>query len=46
MELLRDLAEKEGSAVVVVSHDPRLEDIADHVLWLENGRISQGGPDR
>lgn len=39
MELLRDLAKKEGSAVVVVSHDPRLEDIADHVLWLEDGRI-------
>jgi putative ABC transport system ATP-binding protein len=39
MELLRDLAKKEQSAVVVVSHDPRLEDIADHVLWLEDGRL-------
>jgi putative ABC transport system ATP-binding protein len=40
MELLRDLARKQGSAVVVVSHDPRLHDIADHVLWLEDGRLA------
>jgi putative ABC transport system ATP-binding protein len=39
MELLRDLAKSQQSAVVVVSHDPRLEDIADHVLRLEDGRI-------
>ena len=39
MELLRDLARKQGSAVVVVSHDPRLRDIADRVLWLEDGRL-------
>jgi putative ABC transport system ATP-binding protein len=40
MELLRDLARKQGSAVVVVSHDPRLHDIADRVLWLEDGRLA------
>ena len=39
MELLRDLARREGCAVVVVSHDPRLYDIADRVLLLEDGRI-------
>ena len=39
MEMLRDLAGREGSAVVVVSHDPRLYDIADRVLLLEDGRI-------
>lgn len=39
MKLLRDLARKQGSAVVVVSHDPRLRDIADRVLWLEDGRF-------
>jgi putative ABC transport system ATP-binding protein len=43
MELLRDLARKEGCAVVVVSHDPRLYDIADRVLWLEDGRIKDAG---
>jgi putative ABC transport system ATP-binding protein len=40
MELLRDLARQERSAVVVVSHDPRLEAIADRVLRLEDGRIT------
>jgi putative ABC transport system ATP-binding protein len=39
MELLRRLAKEEGCGVVAVSHDPRLEDIADRVLWLEDGRI-------
>jgi putative ABC transport system ATP-binding protein len=43
MELLRDLARKEGSAVVVVSHDPRLHEIADRVLWLEDGRLAEPG---
>jgi putative ABC transport system ATP-binding protein len=44
MELLRNLARREGSAVVVVSHDPRLHEIADRVLWLEDGRLAQPGP--
>ena len=34
---LRDIARSEGRSVVVVSHDSRLEDIADRVLWLEDG---------
>lgn len=37
--ILHDLARDEGVAVVVVTHDPRVEDIADRVLWLEDGRI-------
>lgn len=40
MELIRDLARQEKTAVVVVSHDPRLKAIADRVLWLEDGRIT------
>jgi putative ABC transport system ATP-binding protein len=39
MELLRQLAQQEHAGVVVVSHDPRLYDIADRVLWLEDGRL-------
>jgi putative ABC transport system ATP-binding protein len=42
MELLRDLTKRDGRAAVVVSHDARLEEIADRLLWLEDGRI--GGP--
>jgi putative ABC transport system ATP-binding protein len=48
MGLLRRLAREEGCGVVAVSHDPRLEEIADRVLWLEDGRIrgngSEGSP--
>lgn len=40
MMLLFDLAREEGKAVVVVSHDARIIDIADRVLWLEDGRLS------
>jgi putative ABC transport system ATP-binding protein len=39
MELMRRLAEDEGCGVVAVSHDVRVEDIADRVLWLEDGRV-------
>ncbi|HSG12861.1 MAG TPA: ABC transporter ATP-binding protein [Gaiellaceae bacterium] len=43
MELLRHLAREQGCGVVAVSHDPRLQGIADRVLWLEDGRIRLDG---
>jgi putative ABC transport system ATP-binding protein len=39
MRLLRALAKEEGTTVVIVSHDSRLREIADRVLWLEDGRF-------
>ena len=39
MRLLRRLAKEEGTTVVIVSHDERLREIADCVLWLEDGRL-------
>ena len=39
MELLRGLATDHGRAVVVVTHDPRLERFADRVVRVEDGRI-------
>jgi putative ABC transport system ATP-binding protein len=39
--LLRRLATDEGRAVVIVSHDDRLKQIADRVLWLEDGRFRE-----
>jgi putative ABC transport system ATP-binding protein len=39
MMILRGIARDEGSAVLIVTHDPRVEDIADRILWLEDGRI-------
>ena len=40
MRVLRDTARSEGRAVVVVSHDQRIREVADRVLWLEDGRLS------
>ncbi|MBI5284133.1 MAG: ABC transporter ATP-binding protein [Chloroflexi bacterium] len=48
MQLLHDLTKNQGRTAVVVSHDLRLRDIADTVLWLEDGRLrplGEGEPD-
>jgi putative ABC transport system ATP-binding protein len=39
MELLQRLARDEGRAVVVVTHDHRLEAYADRVVRVEDGRV-------
>lgn len=39
MMTLHDVARDERRAVLVVTHDPRVEDIADRVLWLEDGSL-------
>lgn len=40
MELLRQKAIELHKAVVVVSHDHRIRQFADRVVWLEDGRLS------
>jgi len=39
MMILHDIARDEGRTIVVVTHDPRVEDVADRILWLEDGRL-------
>lgn len=39
--LLRALATDEGRSVVIVSHDDRLKEIADRILWLEDGQFRE-----
>jgi putative ABC transport system ATP-binding protein len=46
MTLLHDLAKQQGRTAVVVSHDTRLLDIADRVLWLEDGRVRDADRER
>lgn len=41
MRLLRGLAKGQGRSVVIVSHDQRIKDIADRVLWLEDGQFKE-----
>lgn len=40
IELLRQLAKEGGRTVLIVTHDPRLVDVADHVAYLEDGMLS------
>lgn len=46
MQTLRVLTKEQGKSVVVVSHDHRIENVADRVLWLEDGRVADGRPRR
>jgi putative ABC transport system ATP-binding protein len=39
--LLRRLAEEDGCSIVIVSHDERLREVADRVLWLEDGAFRE-----
>ena len=41
MRLLRSIAKEQGRSVVIVSHDQRIKDIADRVLWLEDGEFKE-----
>ena len=39
VELLRRKALEVNKAVVIVSHDHRIREVADRVFWLEDGRL-------
>lgn len=41
MRLLRNIAKEQGRSVVIVSHDQRIKNIADRVLWLEDGEFKE-----
>ncbi len=44
MHTLEVLAKEHGKSVVAVTHDHRIEDVADRVLWLEDGQLSDRPP--
>jgi len=46
VELLRKMASERGRAVVIVTHDPRLETFADRIVRVEDGRVSEGAQPR
>ncbi len=41
IDLLRNLAKEKGRTVLIVTHDPRIIDVADHVAYLEDGVLKQ-----
>jgi putative ABC transport system ATP-binding protein len=42
VELLRGLARDQGCSVLMVTHDPRILDVADRLVEMEDGRLSEG----
>ena len=40
-QMLRRIAKQDGRSVIIVSHDDRLKEIADRILWLEDGRFRE-----
>jgi putative ABC transport system ATP-binding protein len=39
MMILHGIARDQGCSIVLVSHDQRVEDVADRILWLEDGAL-------
>ena len=39
VHLLRDIAKSRGTPILMVTHDPRILDIADRIVTMEDGRI-------
>jgi putative ABC transport system ATP-binding protein len=44
VELLQRLAKEQGCAVLMVTHDPRILDVADRLLRMEDGRLLVAQP--
>ncbi|GGJ34947.1 ATP-binding cassette domain-containing protein [Neoroseomonas lacus] len=42
--LLRDIAKSRGTPILMVTHDPRILDIADRIVTMEDGRIVDSVP--
>ena len=42
VELLKGLAKDQGCGVLMVTHDPRILDVADRLVQMEDGQLSNG----
>ena len=42
MELIHEMV-KRGKAAIIASHDPRVEEFADRILRMEDGRLKDDG---
>ena len=43
LDLFRDLARREGRALLIVTHDPKVRRVADRVVSIRDGRLFEGG---
>lgn len=39
--LLAQAARERGKAVIIVSHDNRLKEVADRIIWMEDGKLAR-----
>ena len=39
VEILRKIAKERRTTVIVVTHDTRIKNLADRILWLEDGKL-------
>jgi putative ABC transport system ATP-binding protein len=44
VQLLQSLAREQGCAVLMVTHDPRILDVADRLVQMEDGRLGSAEP--
>lgn len=40
VDIMQRLAKQQGSAILLVTHDNRILDVADRILYMEDGRLS------
>jgi DevC protein len=45
VELMQKLAKEQGSTILLVTHDNRILDIADRIIYMEDGRLVSDGVD-
>jgi putative ABC transport system ATP-binding protein len=43
VNLLRQRAKSDGATILIVTHDPRIHDVADRIVHMVDGRIESGG---
>jgi putative ABC transport system ATP-binding protein len=42
VELMQTLAKEQGCTILMVTHDNRILDVADHIVYMEDGRLAEG----
>ncbi|MFM7447881.1 MAG: ABC transporter ATP-binding protein, partial [Leptolyngbyaceae cyanobacterium] len=40
VEIMQSLAKEQGSAIMLVTHDTRILDVADRIITLEDGQLT------
>jgi putative ABC transport system ATP-binding protein len=45
LETFRDLAREEGKGLLIVTHDPKVRAVADRVVGIRDGRLTDGAED-